>query len=45
MTAIIVDTSAVLASLNEAYAEHQAAAEVIAAVGCTPVRGRPCRGA
>jgi uncharacterized protein len=30
MTAIIVDTSAVLASLDEAYAEHEAIAEVIA---------------
>lgn len=31
MTAIMVDTSAVLVSLDEAYAEHQAIAEVIAA--------------
>jgi uncharacterized protein len=31
MTAIIVDTSAVLASLDEAYAEHKAIAEVVAA--------------
>jgi uncharacterized protein with PIN domain len=30
MTAIIVDTSAVLASLDEAYAEHEAIAAVIA---------------
>lgn len=30
MTAIVVDTSAVLASLDEAYAEHKAIAEVIA---------------
>jgi predicted nucleic acid-binding protein len=31
MTAIIVDTSAVLASLDEAYAEHQAIAGIVAA--------------
>jgi uncharacterized protein len=31
MTAIIVDTSAVLASLDEAYAEHEAIAAVLAA--------------
>jgi uncharacterized protein len=31
MKVIIVDTSAVLASLDEAYAEHKAIAEVIAA--------------
>jgi uncharacterized protein len=31
MTAIIVDTSAVLASLDEAYAEHEAIAAVVAA--------------
>jgi predicted nucleic acid-binding protein len=30
MTAIVVDTSAVLASLDEAYTEHKAIAEVIA---------------
>lgn len=30
MTAIVVDTSAVLASLDEAYAEHKAITEVIA---------------
>jgi len=30
MTAIVVDTSAVLASLDEAYAEHKAIAEVLA---------------
>lgn len=30
MTAIIVDTSAVLASLDEAYAEHKAIAELMA---------------
>jgi uncharacterized protein len=30
MTAIIVDTSAILASLDEAYAEHKAIAEILA---------------
>ena len=30
MTAIIVDTSAILASLDEAYAEHEAIAAIIA---------------
>lgn len=30
MTAIVVDTSAVLASLDEAYAEHEAIAEILA---------------
>ncbi|HTZ29751.1 MAG TPA: VapC toxin family PIN domain ribonuclease [Streptosporangiaceae bacterium] len=30
MTALIVDTSAILASLDEAYAEHQAVAAILA---------------